>query len=256
MTTLKIYDGNNFARIRFEADPTGLPLRSLFTEAFFDPTPSIFIFDGKDSKALRLAQYPEYKSKRKAAPDNFYVMLGYYKELLMHTNKVLVDVPGYEGDDVIATLVQDHPDLEIVIHSTDRDFCALENEKVTIPAANLKGVAAPEVRLYKTLVGDDSDTISGIRLFGDKAWELLTASHKGYWVKCLKERSLGTADPFLLGLTRQLFSNWMIHNHKLLQTFWDIIGFYDVPRALIAQHTTVGTPNYELAHSKLSELLQ
>ena len=253
---LNIYDANNYARIEFEVDPTGLPLRRLFSKAFFDNQPGIYVFDGKGHKALRLAQYPEYKSKRKPPPDNFYVMLGFYKELLTHTNKVIVEVPGYEADDVIATLAKKHTTLDITIVSTDRDFCALETDLVKIPNANLKGVERGDVRLYKTLCGDTSDSIGGIRLFGDKAWAALTADDKEYWQFVLRNRDLENADYARLGLHRELFCNWVAQHHKLLQTYWDIVGFYEVSDELISKHTTVGVPNYPLAESKLKDLLQ
>lgn len=253
---LNIFDGNNFARVEFEVDPGGLPLRRLYSKAYFDSNPCIFVFDGKNSKALRLAQYPQYKSKRNPPPDNFHIMLGFYKELLQHTNKVQIEVPGYEADDVIATLVRKHPDLDIVIHSTDRDFCALETDRVKVPNANLKGVDREHVRLYKTLVGDPGDAIGGIRLFGDTAWGLLDVKHKAYWMEILEAKDLQMADHDKLGLTRELHRHWLAQNHKLIQTFWDIVGFYTVPDATISQHTIVGTPNYPLAESKLLELLQ
>lgn len=255
---LNLVDGNNFARIQFEADPGGLPLRTLFIKAFHDPNPGVYVFDGHDSKALRRALYPEYKMQRKRAPDNFYLMLGFYKELLMHTKAVVVEVPGYEGDDVIATLVKSHPDLDIIIESTDADFCALTNQRVLLPKANLKtvGVEAKDVRLYKTLVKDVSDNIKGIKLFGDTAWNLLTEENKRYWRWVLEGRVLYTANYTLLGLTRELHCNWLAQNHKIIQAYWDIVGFYDVPAALISKHTTIGVPNYALAESKLSELMQ
>lgn len=253
---LNIFDGNNYARVEFEVDPTGLPLRRLFSKAYFEQQAGIYVFDGAGHKALRLAQYPEYKSKRKPAPDNFRIMLGFYKELLRHTNKVVVEVPGYEADDVIATLVRANPTIPITIHSTDRDFCALETDLVKIPEANLKGVERQDVRLYKTLCGDTSDSISGIRLFGDKAWALLEPQHKAYWQAVLKNRTLEMADHDQLGLTRELFRNWLAQNHKLVQTFWDIVGFYDVPKEIISKHTSVGVSNYPLAESKLKDLLQ
>lgn len=253
---LHLFDGNNHARVEFEVDPTGLPLRRLFSKAYYSIAPEIYIFDGKNSKALRKAQYPEYKSKRKPPPDNFMIMLGFYKELLMHTNKVMIDLPGYEADDVIATICRRNPGVPITIHSTDRDFCALEDEFITVPGANLKGVARDDVRLYKTLCGDTSDSISGIEKFGPKAWAELTSENKAYWTEVLESKMLVTADYQRLGVTRPLFASWLSFNYQKLQIFWDIIGFYSVPEELIAQHTRVGTKDFELAESKLRDLLQ
>lgn len=253
---LNIFDGNNYARVEFEVDPGGLPLRRLFTKAFFEPKPSIYVFDGKNSKDLRLALYPGYKGKRNAPPDNFMIMLGFYKELLLHTGKSVVEVPGYEADDVIATLVLTNPDVRITIDSTDCDFCALEGPNVIVPKANLKGIERLDVRLYKTLCGDSSDSIGGFAKFGPKAWEALTIAEKDHWKEVLESRTLASADYKALGIHRELFTNWLAQNHQLIQTYWDIVGFYDVPMDLIAKHTRVGVPNFPLAEQKLMDLLQ
>lgn len=251
---LALYDSNNWARREFEVDPTGLPLRRLFTKAFYSDSPGVYIFDGPGAKNLRKSKFPGYKSKRKPASDNFYLMLGFFKELLLHTANVIVEVPGYEADDVIATFSKNNPETEIVIHSTDRDFCALHRPNLTTPIANLKGVAPEDVRLYKTLCGDNSDSISGIVGFGDSAWTKLSENNKKNWLRHLGQTEVFS--PFDLGLTKPSHIKFMEENGELLRTFWEIIGFYDVPQDLIAKHTRVGTPDLALANSKLKELLQ
>jgi 5'-3' exonuclease len=146
---LELFDSNNWARIEFEVDPTGLPLRRLFYKAFYSSTPSVFFFDGAGGKARRKSIHPTYKSGRNQAPDNFYIMLGFLKELLLHTPNVIVEVPGYEADDVIATFVKANPGTPITIYSTDKDFCALG---VETPMARMKdGVPACDVRLCSGL---------------------------------------------------------------------------------------------------------
>lgn len=255
---VNLFDSNNYARVEFEVDPTGLPLRRLFHKAFYDLNPCLFIFDGFGAKKLRQEKYPDYKAGRKKAPDNFYVMLGFYKELLLHTNHTVIEVPGYEADDVIATLVRANPNIPVTIHSTDRDFCALEEpDRVLVPNAKLKGVERQDVRLYKTLVGDPGDNIKGIKLFGEKAWGLLTFVQKARWIGAFESRTVGTAvwgeD---LGLTREMHKHWVAENSALLQTYWDIVGFYDVPMDLINQHSKAGVPDFPLADKKLRDMLQ
>lgn len=248
---LKLFDCNNTVRVRFEADTTGLPLRGLFLEAF-SSGPNVYFFDGKGSKALRREIYPEYKGKRKAAPDNFYLLLNFYKELLLHTNNVIVEVPGYEADDVIATFCKANPTTEIEIDSTDRDFCGLLREGLTTPKANLKGVPAEEVRLYKTLVGDTSDNIPGIVGFAGGAWEKLTPWNKELFTQFF-EGKISLQELPEMGLHTPKHQK---ADFKLLQIYWDIVGFYGVPNELIQKHTRVGTKNYALADSKLKESLQ
>ena len=251
---MELYDTNNWARIAFEADSSGLPLRNLFHRAFHSPL-AVYFFDGYGAKKLRLAKYPLYKTGRKRAPDNFYIHLGAFKELLLHTGNIIVEVPGYEADDVIATFVKANPTGTFEIKSTDRDFCALIREGVTTPMANLKGVEACDVRLHKTLCGDTGDTITGIVGFGGAAWKNLTPEHKAAWYDHFENKRDAT---FLdsLGLVKPSHIKWVTENSELLHTFWEIIGFYTVPDDLIRQHTRVGTQNYALADSKLKEMMQ
>lgn len=255
---LDLYDTNNWARVKFETDTSGLPLRTLFNLAFYAPTPSVFFFDGYNAKAMRKAIFPGYKSKRKPAPDNFYLLLKVFKELLHHTKHVIVEVPGYEADDVINTFCMANPTVEIQILSTDRDFCKLLRPGLTTPMASLKGVAPEDVRLYKTLCGDQSDSIDGIPNFGEKTFAKLTQDQKKAWVECFEPTRLSEplTDFKSLGLSRPGHIEWAGQNMKLLCTYWQIIGFYDVPMDLIAQHTRVGKPNLDLANSKLKEMLQ
>ncbi len=248
----KLYDTNNYARKVFERSSSGLPLRELFDEAFFGP-PAVFFFDGPNAKALRLALYPEYKSGRQAAPDNFYLILRFFEELLLHTNNIIVKVPGVEADDVIATYIKANPEGVFEIESTDRDFGALHRVGVTQPNANMKGVPAEEVRLHKTLLGDTSDTIPGLVKFGPKAWEALTQEHKANWVRHLENNQVFS--PEELGLTKQIhITNWA-RDLELLRVYWKIIGFFDVPTDLIALNMKMGTKNYDLANSKMKASL-
>lgn len=241
------YDSNNWVRIKFE---TGQMLRDLYIEVFHRPV-SFFVFDGKNAKAIRKAIYEGYKLNKTPAPDNFYLMLGVFKELLLHTHHIIIDVPGYEGDDVINTLAKTQ---DLNIFSTDRDFCALHREGILTPMANLKGVAAHEVRLYKTLVGDTTDSISGIVGFGRKAWESLTEEHKVQWLIFLRG---GEAPPSAhLGLLKPGHVVWYEKNQELLRCFWKVIGFFEIPTELLALHIKNGTPNWARGDALLKEMVQ
>jgi len=254
---LDIYDCNNYVRVKFETDTSGLPLRNLFTDAFTS-APALYIFDGANAKALRRARFPGYKVGRTPAPDNFYLHLNFFKELLLHTNNVVIEVPGFEADDVIGTYCKANPEIPKKILSTDRDFCALHHYNTETPMANLKGVDSKEVRLHKTLLGDSSDKIPGLKGFGPKAWAELTPEHKANWVGMF-EHDIEKTLPWPaeeLGLTKKSLIERLDYDLPLLRAFWEIIGFYDVPVELLARHTIVGVKNYELANAKLRESLQ
>ena len=59
---LDLYDTNNWARIKFETDTSGLPLRTLFHLAFYAPQPAVFFFDGFNAKAIGIRGWMHYCS--------------------------------------------------------------------------------------------------------------------------------------------------------------------------------------------------
>lgn len=263
MTTpkLNLIDTNNHARIKFETDP--FALRALFERAFRDPEPMIYVFDGRDAKASRRAIFPGYKVGRTAAPDNFYRQLDIFRELLLHTNKVQVRVDGREADDVIATLVRSHPTQKFLIESNDGDFMRLVNENVAVSCPTIKDVPPHEIRLYKTLQGDGSDKIPGVRLFGKKSWEALTVQGKLDWYGVMETLEgldhLDDATKFTMpegdfNLSKNQVI-WCNENWRLIKAFWTVVDFQDVPAEDIAKGTRVGKPNYQRADELLREML-
>lgn len=261
MSKVNLVDCNNIVRIRFEKD--GYALRNLFEWAFRDPEPHIFIFDGRNAKKARRDIFPGYKVGRPPAPDNFYKQLDIFQELLMHTNKVQMKVDNYEADDVIATLVNGKPDGEFLIHSNDGDFMRLCGERVQVTTPTIKDVPPNEIRLYKTLKGDGSDKIPGVRLFGPKSWTDLTPDGKAKWTRLLEswakidpkhaEDFSPYFDPAGLNLTSKQH-DWVMENWALVRSFWLVVDFLEVPNEAIVSSIKVGKPNYALADSLLKEL--
>lgn len=270
MAIIRLVDINNALRKRFEKD--GMALRNMFEYAYRDTIPTIFVFDGPNAKKARRDIFPGYKVGRTPAPDNFYVQLDLFRELLGHTNKVILRVPGYEADDVIATLIKsDTGANEFEIDSNDGDFLRLCTDKIRMTSPPmLKDVPADEIRLYKTLQGDGSDKIPGVRLFGPKSWAGLDFAMKNAWENILdklvdydvnsdqmmqeaKVRALFVAQP--LNLTAKQVE-WCCENWRLIRSFWLCVDFLIVPQELIAPNMKVGKPNYELADSLLREVLQ
>lgn len=252
---MDIFDCNNYVRVKFEKDPTGLPLRLLFSEAYSNP-PSLYVFDGFKSKALRQAKFPDYKGGRKPAPDNFYHILNFFEELLQHTGNVIIKVPGYEADDVIATYCKANPQMPLRVMSTDGDYTALIRPGLETPMANLKGNLPEDIPLFKTLVGDTSDNIKGIPGFGKKTFEALSSDQKKLWESFLR-REVTPTDFGELGVKGRAQASWVSEpeHQELLRIYWEIIGFYTVPPELLAQHIRVGTKNFALADQKMKESL-
>ena len=61
--------------------------------------------------------FTEYKATRTAMPDDLARQLPYVRRLFQALRTPIVEVPGYEADDVLATLVDQalrQPDLDVV----------------------------------------------------------------------------------------------------------------------------------------------
>lgn len=260
---IHIYDGNNHARVVWETDSTGQPLRNLLAETNAHQTPVVWVFDGQDANSLRRKIYPEYKQRRVSAPDDFYKSIQLLREALMHTSAMQVVVPGYEADDTIATLAiglqEKH---QVMIHSTDGDFQALRVfPNIMTSRQEYKQVEnVSQIRLYKTVVGDKSDNIPGIPGFGDKAWEKVNkqALHDYLMLK--------DTDDFITNMRRLIQSmnvspgvaRWLADpvSHRQLQVYYQVAGFFSVPDELITKYTVFGQFNRDLQELVLKRIMQ
>jgi DNA polymerase-1 len=131
--------------------------------------------------SFRREIYPEYKATRDAQPEDLTVQFPIIAEICEAFGVPMLEVPNFEADDVIATLVETAPPgTEIGIISTDKDLMQLVGPDVTL-LDTMKGrridVAAVEKRFgvppsklldVRSLVGDPSDNIPGVKGIGEK----------------------------------------------------------------------------------------
>ncbi|BCJ91728.1 hypothetical protein IZ6_24630 [Terrihabitans soli] len=249
---IRIYDGNNYFRVAVERDPTGLAPRQILEEIKATKDVVIWVWDGKNGNSKRRELYPEYKRNRPPMAEDFRHAMQLMKDLLAHSTAIQIEVPGYEGDDVIATLARRYSPVSI--YSNDFDYMQLVAERPgkVFCGANLKaGVEPKYVRLFKTLVGDPSDNIKGVKLFGKKTWDeadkekLLEAVLRWVHQGVLLESDL----------PRSSMVDWVEDNLTLVRTYWQIVGFYDVPIDLIEEHTQRGSGDWYRAENLLSEFM-
>lgn len=168
------------------------------------PFQTILVKDGRDSRALRRALYPQYKAQRPSSPPELneeYARLseGIEDEILAMGGTVMVQ-DGMEADDVIAYLCENLEGRKTV-WSRDGDMLALRSESTDI---YLKDVLNPDIykecpaqytRLYKALVGDSSDNLPGAKGFGPKKFIELVLNF-GYagcdaLIELIEQRRLG-----------------------------------------------------------------
>jgi DNA polymerase-1 len=153
----------------------------------FEPDYLAVVFDAGDS--FRDQEYPAYKATREKMPDDLRSSLGRIRDIVAGFHDPVVELDGYEADDVIGTLALQARDagLEAVIVSGDKDFYQLVQpgvhlmnpgrggatgvaaEWVTESNAHEKfGIPPEQVADYLALVGDSSDNVPGAPGVGPK----------------------------------------------------------------------------------------
>jgi len=134
----------------------------------------------------RVAIFPEYKANRKPAPPDFYEQVPILHDLLKAFGWPLFEIDDHEADDIMATLAkQAHAKhINTLLITSDYDVLQLVNDH-TQAALLKKGLTniqifdEPKLKEvfdltpqqfidYKSLKGDSSDNIPGIRGVGDK----------------------------------------------------------------------------------------
>jgi DNA polymerase I len=153
----------------------------------FEPDYLAIVFDAGVS--FRDELYPDYKATREKMPDDLRDSLGRVRDIVEAFNDPVVELDGYEADDVIGTLATQARDagLDAVIVSGDKDFYQMVGpgihlmnpgrggstgvaaDWVTEENAHEKfGVPASQIVDYLALVGDSSDNVPGARGVGPK----------------------------------------------------------------------------------------
>jgi DNA polymerase-1 len=146
-------------------------------------------------KTFRHSQYEAYKATRKKADQELYDQLPITKEVVEAFNIPLIEMPGFEADDIIGSLsAQYEKGLDVVVVTGDMDELQLVSDSTTVftmrkgfsdtfiydsKAVKEKyGVTPTEFIVYKALKGDTSDNIPGVSGIGDKtATELVSNYH-------------------------------------------------------------------------------
>jgi DNA polymerase-1 len=149
------------------------------------------VFDAK-GKTFRNDLYTAYKANRLAMPETLRPQIPCIKEVVRAYRIPVLELEGYEADDIIATLANhwEKQGAEVVIVSGDKDLMQLVSEHVTmldtmkgehIGLAEVQakfGVDPARVVDVQGLMGDATDNIPGIPGIGEKtAIKLITEWH-------------------------------------------------------------------------------
>ena len=198
--TLMLLDGNSLAYRAFYALPaenfktkSGLTTNAVygFTAMLInllrDEAPSHIAaaFD-VSRQTFRADRFPEYKANRVSTPDEFRGQIDITKEVLNAMGITALAEPGFEADDIIATLATqgEAAGYRVLVVTGDRDALQLVNADVTV-LYPIKGVSTlmrytPDAVVEKygltpaqypdfaALRGDPSDNLPGIPGVGEK----------------------------------------------------------------------------------------
>jgi DNA polymerase-1 len=140
----------------------------------------VVVFDAR-GRTFRHERFPEYKAHRDAQPEDLSTQIPIVRELVAAHRLPVLEVPGVEADDVIATLVDCAPaGARVTIVSTDKDLMQLVDDRVTVvdgikdrryrpeDVESRFGVPPERVLDLRALVGDPSDNIPGVKGIGEK----------------------------------------------------------------------------------------
>jgi DNA polymerase-1 len=136
-------------------------------------------------KTFRHEQYAEYKAGRARAPSPLVQQLQLFDSLVEALGFPMFAAPGFEADDVLATLAARHGERgdDVVLVSGDRDLFQTVNEHCQVLFLGQRGkppvrydLAAVERRFgipperlpgYVALVGDSADNIPKVKGIGN-----------------------------------------------------------------------------------------
>ena len=141
----------------------------------------VFTLDS-DKETFRKEIYPKYKANRKEVPQDLKIQLPIAIELIKDMGFKMLEIPGFESDDLIASLsvLANKNGIKVKIISHDKDMYQLINKNTVIfdPLKKKEidelgciekfGVHPRYFKDFQALVGDSSDNIPGVKGVGIK----------------------------------------------------------------------------------------
>ncbi len=210
MNKLMILDGNSivnraFYGIRLLTNKDGIYTNAIygFLNILFkyiaeeNPTHLCVAFD-VHAPTFRHKVFSEYKAQRKGMPDELRQQMPILKEILSAMNIKMLELEGYEADDIIGTVsrICDESDVVCDILTGDKDDLQLASKNTIVKLITTRsgvtdtvnytdetvfekyGVTPMEFIDVKGLMGDTSDNIPGVAGIGEKTAFSLIQKYK------------------------------------------------------------------------------
>ncbi len=160
------------------------------------PSHIAVVFD-PPGPTFRHKKFPEYKANREATPEEIKQSVPWIKKIIEAFNIPVIEVQGYEADDVIGTLAWKARDMgfDVYMMTPDKDYAQLVKDKVFMYKPRRSGkesevIGTQEVKdTFKVkdprqvidvmaLWGDSSDNIPGAPGIGEKTAKKLISSYQ------------------------------------------------------------------------------
>ncbi|MDR0499581.1 MAG: DNA polymerase I [Holophagales bacterium] len=138
--------------------------------------------------------FPEYKANRAEMPEDLRPQIPIVKELVQSLGIPIVELSGFEADDVMGALAKmaANQKIPVAIVSPDKDLLQLVDDTADIKVLNNRdgeiwidrtavkekfGVWPEQIVDFLTLVGDSSDNVKGVPGIGEKGARDLLETH-------------------------------------------------------------------------------
>lgn len=140
------------------------------------------VFDRPRDETFRRGLYPEYKANRDAMPEDLALQIPYIREVLQALNVPALEAPGFEADDVIATLARRAAGegIRVTVVTGDKDLMQIVGERISLLDTMKDSYSGPQDVLERFgvlpervpdvlgLAGDTADNIPGVPGIGEK----------------------------------------------------------------------------------------
>lgn len=209
MKKVILIDGNNLMfRSYFATAYTGSIMRnskgqatnalygftSMINKIVEEEKPEYMVVAFDIGKNFRHDKYTEYKAGRNATPDDLKSQMPIARKLLDALGIKHLELEGYEADDIIGTLAKEadlDPDYDALIVSSDHDLLQLISPQVTMKMLKSQnsiyytldafkeeyGFDPIKIIDLKSLMGDSSDNIPGVKGIGEKTAKTLIQTY-------------------------------------------------------------------------------
>jgi DNA polymerase I len=135
---------------------------------------------------FRHTAYPPYKATRDKMPDDMSSQIDTLKAVVRAYNVPVIELDGYEADDVIGTLARraERENIPTYLVTSDKDFMQLVSEVIKIYRPGRQGNEVEVLGIDKVkekfgvspdkvidvlgLIGDSSDNVPGVKGIGEK----------------------------------------------------------------------------------------